>query len=162
MLVIGVDASPLRIAYAVTHSDDETIIQHGLFNTRAGLESRRTAWLMIRDQIRSIENELLDDVHLIGIEDVWFGLNKRGVLNHTLSVGQTMAWAHTAFPTASIMLVSPQSWRAKCGLPKTGKDAAREYAEQRVGPLGSQDEADAICISLATLRAYEEDEEESE
>lgn len=152
MLVVGVDASPLRIAYAVTHSDSEAILNYAMLPTRNGLEDRRTAWLAIRDSLRRIEDEARDDVGLVGVEDVWFGLNKRGVLNHTLSVGQTMAWASTAFPEARIELVSAQSWRAACGLPKSGKDAARAYAESLVGPIASQDEADAICISLATLR----------
>lgn len=154
MLIIGVDASPLRIAYAITLGDE--IISHSLLHTRQGLAERRAAWLLIRADARLREEETGLDVHAIGIEDVWFGLNRRGVLNHSLSVGQTMAWSHTAFPYSHIRLVSPQSWRSACGLPKNGKKPAAEYAARLAGyKLASQDEADAICIAIATSKISE-------
>lgn len=152
MLVIGVDASPLRIAYAIAH--DEQIITHALIDTRDGLAERRAAWLRIRADARRIEDSMRLDVARVGIEDVWFGPNRRGVINHSLSVGQTMAWSHTAFPYSRILLISPQTWRSACGLPRAGKTSALAYAENAAAhAIESQDEADAICIALATIRS---------
>lgn len=156
MLIIGVDASPKRIAYAIAHQDK--ILAHDLIHTPPAddpLGRRREAWAMIRQRARQVERAWRMDVTHVAIEDVHIGVNRRGSLDHALCVGQMMARSHLTFPNTEQLLVQPASWRKWCGLPRSGKEPAAAFAATIPGYMvASQDEADAVCIAIATMRAH--------
>jgi len=149
---MGVDVSARRIAYAITLED--RIIRYGLAHTQT-LADRRGAWESIREDTRAAEWSTHRDLYGVWVEDVWLGPNRRGSLEHALSVGQSLAYAHTMFRMSSVDLIQPQSWRKHCGLPTRGKEPAHAYASSLLMDADtklSQDEADAICISIAAGR----------
>ena len=156
-LVIGIDASPLRIGYAIAHQ--ERIRAFGIFHTKTSpLEQRVTAWRDIRQAARMIEDATRRDVSAVFVEDAWFGPNRRGTLLHAMSIGQVCALAYQAFQVEP-RLISPQTWRSRCGLPQRGKEPAMRFATELVEDSDisrisriSQDEADAITIAIAGLR----------
>jgi len=144
---VGLDASPLRIGYAV--SVGGTIADAGTFHTPAGgwLRDRRAFFLELRDTIRRHEERHRMDLRTIGIEAPYVGPNRQGSLRHARNIGQVEAWMHLSFPYAEQIIVQPAAWRKALGLPARGKEAPFAYAATAWdGVLDTQDTADAICI----------------
>ena len=163
-IIIGLDTSLLRTAYAIIVDDE--LLAFGTIHTKEGLADRRDAWKTIRDETRRIERITHSHTQAIVIEDAWLGPNRLGSLNHARCVGHAEAFALHAFPYALIERVMPQSWRALLNLPKKGKEGAMRYSE-RICEISNrhsgwadkldQDSADAICIAYAARAAYSAD-----
>ena len=68
-IIIGLDTSLLRTAYAIIR-DDELLAFSTIF-TREGLADRRDAWKMIRDEARRVERISHEQTRSIVIEDAW-------------------------------------------------------------------------------------------
>lgn len=160
-IIIGLDTSLLRTAYAIIN--DDALLAFGTIHTKEGLADRRDAWKQIRDEARRIERITHTHTRAVVIEDAWLGPNRLGSLNHARCVGHAEAFAIHAFPYALIERVMPQSWRALLNLPKKGKEGAMRYSERvceistrQSGWAGelNQDSADAICIAYAAREAY--------
>jgi hypothetical protein len=144
---VGLDASPLRIGYAI--SVGRTIVSAATIkiSRTAPLKDRRAAYRLIRDEIRWTEKDHKRDLRTIGIEAPYVGPNRQGSLNHARNIGQAEAWMFSSFPYAEQVIVHPSTWRRALGLPGKGKDAPFAYAETAWdGWIGEQDTADAICI----------------
>ena len=144
---VGLDASPLRIGYAISVS--RRIVQAATFHVDrdAPLAARRGFYRMIRDEVRQLEERHGSDLRTIGIEAPYVGPNRQGSLNHARNIGQAEAWMFSSFPYAEQLIVQPASWRRALGLPPRGKDAPFAYAETAWdGAIAEQDTADAICI----------------
>jgi hypothetical protein len=144
---VGLDASPLRIGYAI--SVGRVIVSAGTFHVGrdAPLKHRRFVYRRIRDELRIFEEQHRSDVRTIGIEAPYVGPNRQGSLNHARNIGQAEAWMFSSFPYAEQIIVHPSTWRRALGLPGKGKDAPFAYAETAWdGWIGEQDTADAICI----------------
>lgn len=144
---VGLDASPLRIGYAI--SVGRTIVQAATFHVDrdAPLAARRGFYRMIRDEVRQLEERHGSDLRTIGIEAPYVGPNRQGSLNHARNIGQAEAWMFSSFPYAEQLIIQPAAWRRAIGLPTRGKDAPLAYAETAWdGAIAEQDTADAICI----------------
>ena len=151
---VGLDASPLRIGYAI--SVGRTIVQAATFHVDrdAPLAARRGFYRMIRDEVRHLEERHGSDLRTIGIEAPYVGPNRQGSLNHARNIGQAEAWMFSSFPYAEQIIVQPAAWRRAIGIAPKGKVAPRLYAETRWDDdVWKQDTADAICIvdALPTL-----------
>lgn len=152
LIRVGVDASHRRTGWAIAIGP--RIINYGTHHVdlTAAIKDRREYWRELRDTLRSIERTQRRDVYAIGIEAPWLGPNRQGSLQHARVVGMHEALANASFPYAEQHLVQPQSWRSACGLPRTGKEAPRAYAEAVLRGSSTsaerldQDAADAICI----------------
>ena len=144
---VGLDASPLRIGYAI--SVDRTIVQAATFHIDRGapLAARRGFYRMIRDEVRQLEERHASDLRTIGIEAPYVGPNRQGSLNHARNIGQAEAWMFSSFPYARQLIIQSTSWRRALRLPGRGKDAPFAYAATAWdGVIDEQDTADAICI----------------
>lgn len=149
-IIVGIDASPLRVGYAIRAGDDLVAYDTIRIPRDTALAARREAWLDLRDTIRTIENAEDIDVTAIGIEAPYIGPNRQGSLNHARQVGQQEAFAFASFPYAEQHLVQPQAWRSALGIAPRGKTAPYEYATRLAHDEGiDQDTADAICIVTA-------------
>ena len=151
---VGLDASPLRIGYAI--SVGRTIVQASTFHVSrdAPLAARRGFYRMIRDEVRQLEERHASDLRTIGIEAPYVGPNRQGSLNHARNIGQAEAWMFSSFPYAEQIVVQPAAWRRAIGIAPKGKAAPWLYADTAWdGVIGEQDTADAICIvdALPTL-----------
>lgn len=166
-IIIAIDTSLLRTAYAITHDAD--LIAFQTLHTKDGLEDRRDAWKTIRDEARRVERITHTHVGAIVIEDAWLGPNRQGSLNHARCIGHAEAFAIQSFPYALIERVMPQSYRALLCLPRKGKEPLMSFAKRILdtahsdhgytAPSGwadelDQDTADAICIAYAAQTAY--------
>ena len=144
---VGLDASPLRIGYAI--SAGGTIVQASTFHVSrdAPLAARRAFYRMIRDEVRQLEERHGSDLRTIGIEAPFVGPNRQGSLNHARNIGQAEAWMFSSFPYAEQIIIQPASWRRVLGIAPKGKAAPWLYADTAWdGVIGEQDTADAICI----------------
>ena len=150
---VGLDASPLRIGYAI--SAGGAIVQASTFHVDrdAPLAARRGFYRMIRDEVRQLEERHGSDLRTIGIEAPYVGPNRQGSLNHARNIGQAEAWMFSSFPYAEQLIIQPAAWRRALGLPARGKDAPLVYARRTYSDVDEQDTADAICIvdALAIL-----------
>ena len=166
-IIIAIDTSLLRTAYAITHNAD--LVAFKTIYTKDGLTDRRDAWKTIRDEARRVERITHNQVGAIVIEDAWLGPNRQGSLNHARCIGHAEAFAIQSFPYALIERVMPQSYRALLCLPRKGKEPLMSYAKGILDmahsdrgyttPSGwneplDQDSADAICIAYAAQKAY--------
>ena len=165
---VGLDASPLRIGYAIT--TDHALAAFGTIRLSASdrIDQRREAWIAIRQEIRIIETRYRGELRQVGIEAPYVGPNRQGTLQHARTIGHHEAFAYLSFPDAEHHLIQPQSWRAALGLKRMGKEEPRAYATKcldeyqaarsyEAGTLEitiDQDTADAICIvkALAILQ----------
>lgn len=152
LLLVGLDASPLRIGYAIAWRD--MILESGalLIDRDDDIRSRKEAWKTIRKMIRKAEAKTRRDAAIIGIEDAYLGPNRMGSLHHARTIGQLEAFAFSSCPYALIARVPSVSWRKALGISTRGKEAPFEYATLRLDygyHVDSQDEADAICIVLS-------------
>lgn len=166
-IIVGIDTSLLRTAYAITHGTH--LLAFATIKTKEGLADRREAWKQIRDEARRIERITHKHVGAVVIEDAWLGPNRQGSLNHARCVGHAEAFALTSFPYALIERVMPQSYRRLLCLPNKGKEPLMSFAKRIIdtahsdygytAPSGwsdelDQDSADAICIAYAAQQAY--------
>ena len=153
---VGLDASPLRIGWAISVSG--TIDCAGTFHVSrdAPLLARRAFYRGIRDELRRLEELHGSDVRTIGIEAPWVGPNRQGSLRHARNIGQAEAWMFSSFPYAEQIIVQPAAWRKALGLPARGKEAPMLYAQRTHTDVDDQDTADAICI-VSALPYLEED-----
>ena len=166
-IIIGLDTSLLRTAYAIIVDDE--LLAFGTIHTKEGLADRRDAWKTIRDEARRIERITHTHTRAVVIEDAWLGPNRQGSLNHARCIGHAEAFAIQSFPYALIERVMPQSYRALLCLPRKGKEPLMSYARTILDmahsdrgyttPSGwneplDQDSADAICIAYAAQKAY--------
>jgi hypothetical protein len=169
-IIIGLDTSLLRTAYAIIRDDE--LLAFSTIHTREGLADRRDAWKLIRDEARRVERISHEQTRAVVIEDAWLGPNRQGSLNHARCIGHAEAFALQSFPYASIERVMPQSYRALLCLPRKGKEPLMSYARSILDmahsangyttPSGwgdelDQDSADAICIAYAARAAYSAD-----
>lgn len=161
LLTLGVDASPKRIGWAIQHAG--RILNHGTWHVDAAddILSRREAWNMLRDEIRTAERATNRDLRIVAIEDAYLGPNRKGSLNLARTIGHVEAFAHIAFPYALQTRIGASTWRRALGLGATGKLPALEAARAVLNDdtLTDQDAADAICISLAASYLYRDAEE---
>jgi hypothetical protein len=154
---VGLDASPLRIGWAISVS--RTVVDAGTFHTPPGgwLRDRRAFFLELRDMIRRHEERHRIDLRTIGIEAPYVGPNRQGSLRHARNIGQAEAWMFSSFPYAEQLIVQPAAWRRAIGIAPKGKVAPRLYAETRWDEdVWEQDTADAICIVDALPMLEEE------
>ena len=154
---VGLDASPLRIGWAI--SVGGTIDCAGTFHVSrdAPLLARRAFYRMIRDGVRQLEELHGSDLRTIGIEAPYVGPNRQGSLRHARNIGQAEAWMFSSFPYAEQLIVQPAAWRRAIGIAPKGKVAPRLYAETRWDEdVWEQDTADAICIVDALPMLEEE------
>ena len=163
-LVVGVDASPLRVGWAIMLG--AALLDCGTWFVKQDepIASRKQLWRDLRDNVRGYERHTRRDVRIIGIEAPFVGPNRQGSLAHARNIGQQEAFAYTSFPYAEQRLIQPSEWRRMLGLPMRGKLAAMTHAETLIayepgeGTI-DQDTADAICIADATRRIIEAEEE---
>jgi Holliday junction resolvasome RuvABC endonuclease subunit len=156
LLTVGIDASPRRIGWCVQNAGRIIAADTWHIDQASSIRSRREAWTMIRDTIRTAERVHHLDLHRIGIEDSYLGPNKKGSLDLARTIGHIEAWAFVSYPYTLIERIPAATWRRLCGLPSKGKDAPLDYARQ-YRPINDQDTADAICIALAAARIDEEE-----
>ena len=161
LLTLGVDASPRRIGWAIQHNGRILAYDTWHVDPDEDIPSRREAWCMLRDKIRTAERATNRDLAIIGIEDAYLGPNRKGSLNLARTIGHVEAFAYIAFPYALQNRIGASTWRRALGLGATGKlpalGAARAVLEDET--LTDQDAADAICISLAAAYLYSEAQE---
>lgn len=154
-LVVGVDASPRRIGWAVAYGRRIVAADTWHVDATDDIRSRKDAWRYIRDVIRDAERKHATDLRMIGIEDVFIGPNRKGSLDMARTVGHVEAFAFASFPYAPMQRVRAATWRKLLGLPQRGKTASLQYARDVLDPTGlwdrldDQDTADAICIAVA-------------
>lgn len=153
---VGLDASPLRIGWAISLGG--AIHCAGTFHVSrdAPLPARRTFYRGIRDDLRRLEELHGSDLRTIGIEAPYVGPNRQGSLRHARNIGQAEAWMFSSFPYAEQIIVPPTAWRKALALPVRGKQAPMLYAQRTYNDVANQDAADAICIVKA-LPMLEED-----
>lgn len=158
-LVVGVDASPLRVGWAIMLGPRLVDCGTWFVERDEPIASRKRLWRDLRDNLRSVERDAHRDVHTISIEAPYVGPNRQGTLNHARNIGQQEAFAYTSFPYAEQRLVQPAEWRRILALPPRGKIAPMDYAISILRRDGhadyddgylDQDTADAICIADAT------------
>jgi Holliday junction resolvasome RuvABC endonuclease subunit len=155
MLVVGIDASPRRIGWAITHNHNVIAADTWHVDKTADIASRRAGWSHIRDQIRTAERTTNRELHAVGIEDSYIGPNRKGSLDLARTIGHIEAWAYVAFPYVRMQRIAAGAWRSALGLPLRGKPPALAYARDVLDPTGlwdrldDQDTADAICIACA-------------
>lgn len=147
-LILGLDASPKRIGWALVTFDEGEHVAHGLLHVvgEDDLRARREAF---REIARSADAR--GDVCAVVIEDAYVGVSRRGTILHAISVGNVEAWAATRWPQQLVVRTSAASWRKAVGLPTRGKEPVMEWATQALGAV-SQDEADAYGIAVAGNR----------
>jgi Holliday junction resolvasome RuvABC endonuclease subunit len=159
ILTLGVDASPLRIGWAIQHAGIILACDTWHVDRDDDIRSRREAWRSIRDHIRTAERHLDRDLSIIAIEDAYLGPNKKGSLNLARTIGHVEAFAYTAFPYAEQLRIPNATWRRALGLNRTGKapslSAARSILNDNL--LTDQDTADAICIAVAAAYLHAEE-----
>ena len=153
---VGLDASPLRIGWAISVSG--TIECAGTFHVsrEAPLPARRVFYRGLRDEVRRLEELHATDLRTIGIEAPYVGPNRQGSLRHARNIGQAEAWMFSSFPYAEQVIVQPAAWRRALGLPARGKEAPMLYAQRTYARVDDQDAADAICI-VSALPHLEQD-----
>lgn len=154
-LVVGVDASPLRVGWAIMLGP--RLLDCGTWFVKQDepIASRKQLWKDLRDNLRGYERHTHRDVRIIAIEAPFVGPNRQGSLSHARNIGQQEAFAHSSFPYAEQRLIQPTEWRRALGLPMRGKAPAMGHASSLVAyepgeGIIDQDTADAICIADAT------------
>jgi len=154
-LLLGLDASPRRIGYAISINDTILAADTTHISSTASITQRRRFWKQIRDQIRVFENEYAVDLYAIGIEQPFAGPNRKITVDHARNVGQHEALCEASFPDAFQVLIHPATWRRVLGLAPKGKSHPYSYAGELLHRQGfeswrlEQDTADAICIVSA-------------
>lgn len=150
-VVIGLDASPRRIGWAII-DDAEQVLSSGTEHVDAGddLRHRLGAWHRITAEL----NRVCDSGQLVavGIEDVYVRFPRQAIQS-ALTVGNLEAFALRSYSWILVERLMPTAWRRVCGIEQGGKEAPMLWARERSPYLTDQDEADAICISVATLRS---------
>ena len=147
-VILGLDASPKRIGWAVVDYDAGTWIAHGV-STVSGdddLRARRETFASIAQRA-----DRFGDVCAIIIEDAYVGVNRRGTITHAVSVGNVEAWASTRWPDQLVVRLAPTTWRKAIGVATVGKAAVMDWAVPQIGRV-SQDEADAFGVAVAGHR----------
>ena len=167
-IVVGVDASPLRVGWAIMLGP--RLLDCGTWFVKQDepIASRKQLWKDLRDNLRGLERASRQDVRIIGIEAPYVGPNRQGTLNHARNIGQQEAFAQSSFPYAEQRLIQPSEWRRALGLPPRGKVAPMDYALRLMKTNHiidedtswiDQDTADAICIADATRLIIEAEED---
>lgn len=147
-LILGVDASPRRIGWALIDYEVGDLVDAGVEKTLAGddLRNRRIAVRRIASTARN-----RGDVFAVFVEDAYAGPNRRGTIDHATTVGNVEAFMLERWPRILVARIAPSSWRSLLGIARTGKAGPLEYAEAREPERRFlfQDEADALCIAVA-------------
>lgn len=147
-LVLGLDASPRRIGWAIVDYETGTFVDAGLEKTPAAddLRARRSAVREIAKRVR-----LSGDVFAVFVEDAYAGPNRRVTVEHAATVGNVEAFALERWPRILVVRLAASQWRRILGLPARGKSGVWAWAKGRdvYERLTYQDEADAVAIATA-------------
>lgn len=148
-VIIGLDASPLRIGYAVMILQTGELLASGTMhvgNTGDDLRNRQAAWRHIMEEV----NRVTDSSHIVcvGLEEAYVRFKRQAILG-ALTIGNLEAFALRSYPWILVHRLQPTEWRRLIGIKQGGKEAPMEYARTILPELDDQDEADAICIARA-------------
>jgi Holliday junction resolvasome RuvABC endonuclease subunit len=152
-VILGLDASPKRIGWAVIDYDSAVPLKWGvehidqirtLTKDADDLRARRLAFR----EISRIANGR-GDVCAVIVEDAYVGASKLGSIVHALSVGNVEAFAAAAWPFVLVSRVKAATWRKQIGVKQRGKEATIEWARELTGETLTDDVADALGIATA-------------
>ena len=148
-IVIGLDASPLRIGYAIMIVETGELLASGTMHVESGgddLRNRQAAWR----HIMSESNRVCDSSQIVcvGLEEAYVRFRRQAILG-ALTIGNLEAFALRSYPWILVHRLLPTEWRRLCGIPQGGKAAPLAYAQTILPGLDDQDEADAICLARA-------------
>lgn len=146
-LVLGLDASPRRIGWALVDYEDATIVELGVEFTPAGddLRNRRRAVREIAKTARRI-----GDVFAVFVEDAYAGPNRAVTVQHAGTVGNVEAFALERWPRILVARLASSTWRSSIGVSAKGKADVVLWAQNKTGrAMWTQDEADALGIATA-------------
>ena len=148
-VIIGLDASPLRIGYAVMILQTGELLASGTMhvsNTGDDLRNRQAGWRHIMEEV----NRVTDSSHIVcvGLEEAYVRFKRQAILG-ALTIGNLEAFALRSYPWILVHRLQPTEWRKLIGIKQGGKEAPMAYAQTIKPGLDDQDEADAICIARA-------------
>lgn len=150
VVVVGLDASPRRIGWAVLDYETSGPLDVGVAVTVAedDLVNRRAA---VQD-IARVANRL-GDVLAVLVEDAYAGPNRRVTIDHASAVGNVEAFALERWPRILVARIAASSWRSVLGIDAKGKDAVRAWAIDIDEWLTDepQDAIDAVAIAAAGI-----------
>lgn len=148
-IVIGLDASPLRIGYAIMIVQTGELLASGTMHVESGgddLRNRQAAWRHIMVELNRVADS--SQVVCVGLEEAYVRFRRQAILG-ALTIGNLEAFALRSYPWILVHRLLPTEWRRICGIPQGGKAAPLAYARLILPDLNDQDEADAICITRA-------------
>lgn len=151
-LILGLDASPKRIGWAIIDYDNAHPIKWGThhlqdaacINPADDLRARRH---IFQDIAKHADER--GDVCAVIIEDAYVGVSKQGSINHALSVGNVEAFASNRWPFILVERLKPATWRKHIGVKQRGKGPTIDWAKDLTGHTLTDDEADALGIATA-------------
>jgi Holliday junction resolvasome RuvABC endonuclease subunit len=148
-IVIGLDASPLRVGYAIMIVQTGRLLASGTMHVESGgddLRNRQAAWRHIISELNRVTDS--SRVVCVGLEEAYVRFRRQAILG-ALTIGNLEAFALRSYPWILVHRLLPTEWRRICGIQQGGKAAPLAYAQMVVPGLTDQDEADAICIARA-------------
>ena len=154
-VIIGLDASPLRIGYAIMILQTGELLSSGTMhvsNTGDDLRNRQAAWRHIMAEV----NRVTDSSHIVcvGLEEAYVRFKRQAILS-ALTIGNLEAFALRSYPWILVHRLQPTEWRRLISIKQGGKEAPMAYAQTIKPGLDDQDEADAICIARALCRVVD-------
>jgi hypothetical protein len=156
-VVIGLDASPLRIGYAIMVLQTGELLKSGTMhvsNTGDDLRNRQAAWRHIMAEANRVTDSSL--IVCVGLEEAYVRFKRQAILS-ALTIGNLEAFALRSYPWILVHRLQPTEWRKLIGIKQGGKEAPLAYAQTVKPGLLDQDEADAICITRALCQVVCED-----
>lgn len=154
MRTLGLDVSPLRIGWAITGEADD-LPKHGTIHFKSG------DWVDPGMRFDAMENILeCEEVDRIGLEAVFVGPNKLGSIRAAMALGQIEMVCSCMFPNARQKVLTAAQWRSLAGVVGSGKDGVMDWAHDYTegDTPADQDAADALAISVAAARWFDENE----
>ena len=148
-IVIGLDASPLRIGYAIMIVQTGELLASGTMHvSNAGddLRNRQAAWRHVMAESNSVVDS--SQIVCVGLEEAYVRFKRQAILG-ALTIGNLEAFALRSYPWILVHRLQPTEWRRIIGIKQGGKEAPMAYARTILPDLDDQDEADAICIARA-------------
>lgn len=148
-IVVGLDASPLRIGFAIMIVQTGELLASGTMhvaNTGDDLRNRQAAWRHIMFE----SNRVVDSSQIVcvGLEEAYVRFKRQAILS-ALTIGNLEAFALRSYPWILVHRLLPTEWRRIIGIKQGGKEAPMAYARMILPDLDDQDEADAIYIARA-------------
>ncbi len=141
--VVGIDISGTRLAWAVFDYEGE-VAECEMYRLTAGKQYQQ-----IREGLRDAKKFAPEPAH-IGIEQPHFGFPKSAYI-HGMAVGRCEDACRSLWRDTPVRFFQPSEWRRIAGVGgRASKERVMEFVGEEFGfTPGSQDEADAACVSIA-------------